>query len=258
MSVTTALPSMTRPFFGITFSRIAGLADVLRVVESVDLSTKHEFRYILTPNADHITRLVERPALRAIYNRAWLCLNDSRVVQLLLRIGGLELPVVRGSDLAAELLGSPWIRDKRVVVVGGDGRVSRWLDSLSGPAVVRHYNPPMGFIDSIDEIDKVVDFIERNLPAVVFLAVGSPNQEIVADACLRRGLRGGIALCVGAGILMAAGIEKRAPQAFRFAGIEWLYRLVRDPRRLAARYLRDIRILRIVAREVLQDHSVAR
>jgi N-acetylglucosaminyldiphosphoundecaprenol N-acetyl-beta-D-mannosaminyltransferase len=251
MSVLISAPPTARPFFGITFSRVAGLADAMRLIESVDLSAANEFLYVVTPNADHIMRMAERPALRAIYDKAWLCLNDSRVVQLLLRAGGLELPVVRGSDLAAELLGSQWIRGKRVVVIGGDERVSRWLNSLAGPDIAFHYNPPMGFIQSRDEIDRVVEFIEQCLPAVVFLAVGSPNQEIVADACLRRGLRGGIAFCVGAGILMAAGIERRAPAAFRFAGLEWLYRLARDPKRLAGRYLRDVRILRIVAREVL-------
>jgi exopolysaccharide biosynthesis WecB/TagA/CpsF family protein len=256
MSATT-VPPISRPIFGLAFSPVAGIAETMRVIEGVDVSPTEEFRYVVTPNADHILRIMERPALRAVYDRAWLCLNDSRVVQLLLRLGGLELPVVRGSDLAAGLLASKWIRGKRVVVIGGDERVSRWLDTLSGPELVVHYNPPMGFINSHGAVETVIDVIERNLPAVVFLAVGSPNQEIVAHACLRRGLRGGVAFCVGAGILMAAGIEKRAPTALRFAGLEWLYRLARDPRRLAGRYFRDVRILRIVGREVLWGRSVA-
>jgi N-acetylglucosaminyldiphosphoundecaprenol N-acetyl-beta-D-mannosaminyltransferase len=255
MSAADCMPPFARPFFGIRFSDIAGLRDTMHAIESVDVSTTHDFRYVVTPNADHILRIVERAPLRAIYNAAWLCLNDSRVLQLLLRLGGIDLPVVRGSDLAVELLSSPWMHDKRLVVIGGDERISRWLHSLPGPATVHHYNPPMGFIESAEAVDGVIDFIARHLPAVVFLAVGSPNQEIVADACVRRGLRGGIAFCVGAGILMAAGIERRAPPAFRYAGLEWLYRLARDPKRLAARYLRDVRILRIVAREVLWRRS---
>ena len=234
-----------------------GLGDVLGLIKGVDPARTHAFNYVVTPNADHIMRIVERPALQQIYNRAWLCLNDSRVIQLLLRAGGFDLPVVRGSDLALELLTSQWIRDKRVIVIGGDERVSQWLKSLSGPERLFHYNPPMGFVNSGEELDRVVGFIEQHLPAVVFLAVGSPNQEIVADECMRRGLRGGIAFCVGAGILMAAGIERRAPSVFRFAGLEWLYRLARNPRRLAGRYLRDVRIFKIVAREVFLGHPVA-
>ncbi len=257
MSTADRMPSPARPLFGIRYSDVTGLDHARQTIENADGSAAGAFRYVVTPNADHVLRIVERSALRAIYNGAWLCLNDSRVLQLLLRAGGLALPVVRGSDLVSVLLTSQWIRGKRLVVIGGDARVSHWLHSLPGPAAVFHHNPPMGFVETRGAVDQVVDFIARHLPAVVFLAVGSPSQEIVADACVRRNLRGGVAFCIGAGLLMASGIERRAPPALRFAGLEWLYRLARDPRRLAGRYLRDIRILPIVAREVLRGRSVA-
>lgn len=255
MSDIDRVPHTTLRFFGLYFSDVAGMTDVMRLIEGTDLSSASQFRYVVTPNADHIVRVVETPALRDIYNRAWLCLNDSRVIQLLLRVGRLDLPVVRGSDLAVQILTSPWIRNKRVIVIGGDERVSRWLASLSNPDIVFHYNPPMGFIRSEQEVDNAIDFIKCRLPAVVFLAVGSPGQEIVADTCVRRGLRSGIAFCVGAGILMAAGIERRAPIAVRSVGLEWFYRLARDPRRLAGRYLRDVRILPIVGKEIMARWS---
>jgi N-acetylglucosaminyldiphosphoundecaprenol N-acetyl-beta-D-mannosaminyltransferase len=224
----------------------------MRVIEGIDPSEIQDFRYVVTPNADHIIRLVENPLLRTIYNSAWLCLNDSRVVQLLLRAAGHELPVIRGSDLAAALLDSQWIRGKHLILIGGDDRITPWLNSLSGPSAIFHHNPPMGFISAPSSFDEVITFIEQHLPAVVFLAVGSPGQELVADACRRRGLRGGLAFCVGAGIMMAAGLEKRAPPAVRFVGLEWLYRLARDPRRLAGRYVRDVRVVRIVGKEVIR------
>jgi len=256
MSRTDRLINVRRHFFGIEFTHASTFDDVMSVIESVDPSKILDFRYVVTPNADHIIRLVEDPSLRSIYKSAWLCLNDSRVVQLLLRMGGHELPVIRGSDVTAALLNSQWIRGKCLIVIGGDERITRWLNSLSGPSAIFHYNPPMGFISSRSSFDKVIAFIAKHLPAVVFLAVGSPNQELVADACRRRGLRGGIAFCVGASILMAAGVEKRAPPALRFAGLEWLYRLARDPRRLAGRYLRDVEVIRIVAREVMRGRSL--
>ena len=242
--------------FGLSFASFARIDDVMHMIEGVDLSATDRFRYVVTPNADHIVRLKQAPTLRKIYNGAWLCLNDSRVIQLLLRLGGTNLPAIRGSDLALELLTSQWIEDKRVIVIGGDERVSQRLNSLCKAEMVFHYNPPLGFIRSKEAIGKVVDFIESHLPAVVFLAVGSPNQEIVADACVRRGLRHGIAFCIGAAILMAAGVERRAPPAVQFAGLEWLYRLARDPRRLASRYLRDVKILPIVAREIIRRRSL--
>lgn len=210
------------------------------------------FRYVVTPNADHIIRIVGSPDCAALYNDAWLCVNDSRVVQLLLRIGGYDLPAIRGSDLTAALLGAPWMRNHRVIVIGGDERVSLWLQSRIAPHLLAYHNPSMGFCASSERFNEVINFIELHLPGIVFLAVGSPNQELVAAECLRRGLRGGIAVCIGAGIVMAAGIEKRAPVFMQCYGLEWLYRLVKNPRRLAWRYFRDIRIVTVVAREIIQ------
>jgi N-acetylglucosaminyldiphosphoundecaprenol N-acetyl-beta-D-mannosaminyltransferase len=251
--------STSRPkqdFFGIGFSKFDGLDDAMHVIEAADPAAIDEFRYVVTPNADHIVRMTDRPGLLDIYNKAWLCLNDSRIVQLLLRLGGFDLPVIRGSDLVARMLGSQWLRGKRIVVVGGDETLHRWLQCLTAPETIFHYNPPMGFISTRNGLENVVDFIEQHLPAFVFLAVGSPNQEIVADACARKGLRGGVAFCVGAGILMAAGIEKRAPAFMRFVGLEWLYRLAQDPRRLAGRYFRDFRIFRLAAHEIIRERSL--
>src|SRR5579863_8937494 len=92
--------------FGINYSDLKCPTEIVHLIGNVDPSAMGEFRYVVTPNADHITRLARSPELRDIYNRAWLCLNDSRVVQLLMRAGGIELPVIRGSDIAAELLRS--------------------------------------------------------------------------------------------------------------------------------------------------------
>jgi exopolysaccharide biosynthesis WecB/TagA/CpsF family protein len=244
-----------REFFGVRFSRLERLEDVVRILERSEPAANDPFRYIVTPNADHIVRIAERPGLREIYNNAWICLNDSRVLQLLLGAGGFHLPAIRGSDLVNSLLGSQWPQGKKIVVIGGDEQVRRWLLSLPTSQPVQHYNPPMGFIQSREAVDDVLDFIAQHLPAYVFLAVGSPNQEIVADACVRRGLRGGIAFCVGAAILMSAGFERRAPHVLQSAGLEWLYRLARDPQRLAGRYWHDVGVLRLVAHELVRRRA---
>ena len=70
-----------------------------------------------------------------------------------------------------------------------------------------------------------------------FLAIGSPQQEIIAQKLKERGKVRGLALCIGAAINFLTGIEQRAPHWMQEAGLEWLYRLTRDPRRLWKRYL---------------------
>jgi N-acetylglucosaminyldiphosphoundecaprenol N-acetyl-beta-D-mannosaminyltransferase len=70
-----------------------------------------------------------------------------------------------------------------------------------------------------------------------FLAVGSPQQEIIAQSLKERGIARGLALCVGGAINFMTGVEKRAPLWMQKLGFEWLFRLLQNPRRLASRYL---------------------
>jgi exopolysaccharide biosynthesis WecB/TagA/CpsF family protein len=92
--------------------------------------------------------------------------------------------------------------------------------------------------------------LEENPARFSFLAVGSPRQEVVAEALVRRGRGTGIGLCVGASLLFLTGAERRAPRAVQSAGLEWAWRLAQDPRRLARRYLVDSpKIVRLLWRE---------
>jgi N-acetylglucosaminyldiphosphoundecaprenol N-acetyl-beta-D-mannosaminyltransferase len=96
----------------------------------------------------------------------------------------------------------------------------------------------MGFIESPQALEECLRFVEDGSPfRFCFLAVGSPQQERVAELLQRRGKARGLALCVGASINFLTGVERRAPRWMQHAGLEWLYRLLRDPRRLASRYL---------------------
>jgi UDP-N-acetyl-D-mannosaminuronic acid transferase (WecB/TagA/CpsF family) len=68
----------------------------------------------------------------------------------------------------------------------------------------------------------------------------------------QRGKARGLALCVGASLNFLTGEERRAPSWMRRCGVEWLYRLLQDPRRLAARYLwRGPRVFGIMARSAI-------
>jgi UDP-N-acetyl-D-mannosaminuronic acid transferase (WecB/TagA/CpsF family) len=69
------------------------------------------------------------------------------------------------------------------------------------------------------------------------LAIGSPQQEIIAQKLKGRGVARGLALCIGASIDFITGVERRAPLWMQQSGLEWLFRLAQNPRRLAKRYL---------------------
>jgi exopolysaccharide biosynthesis WecB/TagA/CpsF family protein len=99
------------------------------------------------------------------------------------------------------------------------------------------YAPPMGFITSEGEVQKCIDFVLVSGARLIFLAVGMPQQEILAQRLAERGDARGVGLCIGASIDFLTGKQRRAPLWAQRMGIEWLHRLLSDPRRLAKRYL---------------------
>jgi exopolysaccharide biosynthesis WecB/TagA/CpsF family protein len=96
----------------------------------------------------------------------------------------------------------------------------------------------MGFINDPVAVEDCLSFIESASPfRFCFLAVGSPQQEAIAQALRARGAARGLALCIGASLNFITGLEKRAPLWMQKMALEWLYRLLQNPRRLARRYL---------------------
>ncbi len=194
------------------------------------------FSYIVTPNADHMERLLRIHGLRPIYQRAMLCLLDSTLISRFARKLGLPTPqVITGADLTEALL--PHLNGRRVAVIG--------MDEPDFAALVRrfpaisfiHYSPPMGLLHDTGAFNCTRDFIIDTHAAFTFFSIGSPVQEILAYAVSGEPRAVGVGLCTGSALAFASGAVKRAPLWIREAGMEWIYRLARNPRRLAGRYL---------------------
>jgi N-acetylglucosaminyldiphosphoundecaprenol N-acetyl-beta-D-mannosaminyltransferase len=209
------------------------------------------FRYVVTPNADHLVRLARHPELQAAYAGAWLRLLDSRVVARAARLLGLTTPpVAPGSDLTALLLAGHLKSGERVTIVG--------LRSARLPELIRRYrldavahnDPPIGFENDRTAFQAAISFVLAHPARFTFLAVGSPRQEMLAAAIAATGQARGIGLCVGASLDFLSGAVPRAPAWMCGAGLEWLYRLASDPRRLAWRYLvQDPAVFALLFRE---------
>lgn len=218
------------------------------------------YTFAVTPNVDHLIRYHEDPTFRAYYRAAGYVLMDSRVVRRLVRVmQGLKLPICTGSDLTVTLLSQVAAPADRIVMLGGTARQAEQLATIYGLRNLQHHNPPMGFVKDPVEIEKCLQFVESASPfRFCFLAVGSPQQEMIAHQLKTRGVARGFAICVGASINYITGSEKRAPKWVQQASLEWLYRLVHNPRRLAYRYLlRGPRIFRYLfrAKIVLREPS---
>jgi len=197
------------------------------------------FGYVVTPNVDHLIRYYDDSGFRSLYAAADYVLLDSRVLSFLLRLTrGMRAPVCTGSDLTAELVKSMIATGDRIVLIGASAAQARRLAADYQLRDLRHYNPPMGFIRDPAAIEACLKFVEDASPfRYCLLAVGCPQQEMLAKGLKDRGAARGLALCIGAAINFLTGVERRAPRWMQRVGLEWLYRLGSEPGRLAYRYL---------------------
>jgi exopolysaccharide biosynthesis WecB/TagA/CpsF family protein len=197
------------------------------------------FGYVVTPNVDHLIRYHEDPSFRALYADASYVLLDSRFASYLLRLTRrVRLPVCTGSDLTARLFNDVIAPDDRIVLIGASAEQAEAVRQKFGLTDLQHQNPPMGFIKDADAVEATLRFVEAASPfRFCFIAVGSPQQEVVAHQLRSRGIARGLALCIGASIDFITGNERRAPRWMQRFGLEWAYRLSQNPRRLARRYL---------------------
>ena len=212
---------------------VAGFADVAASFG------QDRYGYAVTPNADHIIRLHEDASFRALYTTASYILLDSRFLSHVLRFTkGMQLPVCTGSDLTEKLFSDVISPDDPLVLIGGSDEQARQLTERYGLRRLAHFNPPMGFIRDPEAVETCLRFIEAHSPfRFCLLAVGAPQQEAIAQQLKARGTARGLALCIGASINFLTGDERRAPLWMQRCGMEWSFRLMRSPGRLANRYL---------------------
>ncbi len=225
------------PYLGLAFDP----RPMAAIVEALCADHRDDCVTVVTPNVDHIVRLhrAEGPAAAALwsaYRDASLCLCDSRIVARLARLRGVLLPVVPGSDLTAQLFERLRPGD-RIAVIGGDAETIGELAAVRpGVDIVQHI-PPMGLARNAVALDAAADFAVAAAARFVFLAVGSPQQELLAQRIRVRPGACGVVLCIGASIEFLTGRIARAPRWMQQSGIEWLHRLLSNPRRLWRRYL---------------------
>ncbi len=221
-------------FLGIGFDR--GTTE--SAIKDILVAVGQPFRYVVTPNVQHVVEIHEQgDTLRAKYAAAWRIYCDSRVLCRLARLCGAKLDVVTGSDLTAALLARASDLRLKIAIVGPNAADCAILGRRFPGLDIASYTPPMGFIASDAEVQKCIAFILSSGAGLIFLAVGSPQQETLAYRLLAHPEAKGVALCIGASIDFLTGKQQRAPLWVQHSGLEWLHRLASNPKRLAKRYL---------------------
>ena len=198
----------------------------------------HGAGLIVTPNLDHLRLLSRSRALRRTYASADVIVNDSRFLDRLAYRGrALCLP---GSELAPELL-ARLEPGSRTVVVGADQAIHAFLAHSFPRLTFVFVQPSMGYIRHRDERRRLVREVLQARAACVFVCTGAPQSELFA-AQLKRAGCGATLLCCGSAFHFLSGAAERAPEPFRRAGAEWLWRFAHEAR-TRERYVADAAFL---------------
>jgi N-acetylglucosaminyldiphosphoundecaprenol N-acetyl-beta-D-mannosaminyltransferase len=217
---------------------------------------------VFTPNVDHVVNAESNAALRAAYARASLSLVDGQPLVWASRLLGAALPEkISGADLVEPLMERAGQRGWRVFLVGGakgSARAAAERFRAAYGVAVAGIEDGRIELDQTSKDEALLARIDAARPHLVLVALGAPKQEIWIDRRRER-LAPAVALGVGAALDFVAGAQQRAPRWVQRAGLEWLYRLLQEPRRLARRYLwNDTRFLAVLLRTWLSPRDSRR
>lgn len=180
---------------------------------------------------------------RAILNRAFLTTPDGMpLVWLGQRAGHAETARVYGPDLLLAIAAATASTGHRHYFCGaGPGTAELLAATLRtrfpGLVVAGTESPPFGELTS-EELDAIAARVRAARADVIWIGLSTPRQEALM-AGLETRLPQGVLLGVGAAFDLLSGRIRQAPPWIRRSGFEWLWRLVREPRRLGPRYLRN-------------------
>lgn len=198
---------------------------------------------VSTVNLDFLVRAQRDSDVLDIFRRTDLNVADGAPVVWLSKLVGARLPGrVAGADLIPAMLRELSTVNGSVFLLGGEGGVAelaaaRITSLYPGVRVVGTYEPPRAAIGDMDNAE-ILRRIAEAQPDVLLVALGHPKQERWIDVH-REQLPVSIAIGVGCVLDMIAGHAQRAPVWMQAAGLEWFYRMLNEPRRLAGRYALD-------------------
>lgn len=227
-----------RRIFGLDFTD----ATAQQLVETMTGQPAVGAQMLVTCNLDHVVNLHRNPAFRAAYLTAWRTTVDGAPVFLYQRLRGGAAPArVTGADLFPALMRSVDPHRHRPFFITANDSIGEALQAeLEARGFVFTAPPfltvPFGFERDIKATDAAITAITSFAATHLFLGIGSPKSEIWA-ASHRDRLGALYILPVGAALEFHTGKKSRAPRIVRRLGLEGVWRLGSEPRRLWRRYM---------------------
>lgn len=222
------------------------------VARCEDFLAAGRFAQQMSINAAKLVAMREDPELRAAIEDCDLINADGQAVVWASRMVGDPLPErVAGIDLMHELIALSARRGYGVYVLGArrevlETAVERLRDRYPGLRLAGYRD---GYFEEADSREVAAEIRESGAD-ILFVAMSSPRKERWLAA---HGAELGVSLAMGVGgsIDVVAGVTRRAPRSWQRLGLEWLYRLLQEPRRMLRRYLvSNVRFLALLGREL--------
>jgi N-acetylglucosaminyldiphosphoundecaprenol N-acetyl-beta-D-mannosaminyltransferase len=232
-----------------------GMADTLAAIERTIAAGRYTQHMAI--NAAKLVAMHDDPKLRQIIDECGLVSADGQSVVWASQLLKDPLPErVAGIDLMEQLLALAERRGYRVYFLGAranvlEQAVDRLLAKYPGLTVAGSRD---GYF-SDDEASAVCDAVRASRPDVLFVAMSSPRKEYFLGE-YGPDLGAPFVMGVGGSIDVIAGMTRRAPAAWQRLGLEWLFRLLQEPRRMFRRYaVTNTRFIALVARAAFSRHG---
>jgi len=239
-------PSSSRVSFpivilGVPFDNVTTREAIGQIEQMIASGLPH---YVATANVDFLVQAQRDTELRRILSDAHLVLCDGTPLLWASRVLGNALPErVAGADLVPLLIEVAANRGYRLFFLGAspesaDQAVANLRKLYPKLIIAGHYSPPFKPLFQMDHED-IKSRILNASPDILFVGFGCPKQEKWMSMHYRS-LQVPVMVGVGATIDFLAGRVKRAPLWMQRSGVEWVFRLAQEPRRLLGRYLTDL------------------
>lgn len=197
---------------------------------------------LATLNLDHLVKLRQDEVFLDAYLAQDLVVADGNPVVWLSRLAKKPVSLVPGSELVVPM--AELARDSGLSIALFGSSDEALADAaqdltrrLPGLQISARIAPPMGFDPQSPAADALLAEVRDSGAGLCFLALGAPRQEILAARARSIAPQTGFA-SIGAGLDFLGGHQKRAPVWVQKIAMEWLWRMLSSPRRLAGRYLR--------------------
>ena len=201
---------------------------------------------LITPNVDHLVKLQKDKDFYDVYQKAEWVVCDSKILYLMSKLLKEPLPeAIPGSSFfTAYYMYHKNDQNCKIFLLGAaEGIAEKAMkninEKVAGRIVVGAHSPSYGFEKNEQECEELVRIVNESGANVLLVGVGAPKQEKWIMKYRDRMPGVDVFMALGATIDFEAGTLKRAPKVWQKCGMEWLYRVIKEPKRLFKRYFVD-------------------